>query len=96
MNSGSVEIELEPADAGSDTDGWVTIIFNNDHNDMGEVIRVLMLATRCSFDEAYCEMWEAHTFGKATCHFAPESECRRVAGVISSIGVGTEVRREWS
>lgn len=56
---------------------------------------MLMLATGCGFDEAYCEMWEAHTFGKAPVHFASENECRQAAETISSIGVKTEVRREW-
>lgn len=95
QNSGGVEIDLSPASGGTGTDGWVTIIFNNDHNDQGEVIQVLMLATGCGFDEAYCEMWEAHTFGKAPVHFASENECRQAAETISGIGVKTEVRREW-
>jgi ATP-dependent Clp protease adaptor protein ClpS len=54
-----------------------------------------MRATGCGFDEAYMEMWEAHHFGKAPCHFASQPDCETVAETISSIGVETEVLPEW-
>jgi hypothetical protein len=40
-------------------------------------------------------MWEAHTYGKAFVHFAGRTECEVIAAMIASIGVKTEVRREW-
>jgi ATP-dependent Clp protease adaptor protein ClpS len=74
---------------------YAAIIFNNDANSFDEVIDVIMLTTSCPFEEAQIETWEAHTYGQAPVHFASEAECMRVASTISSIGVRTEVRKEW-
>jgi ATP-dependent Clp protease adaptor protein ClpS len=71
------------------------IIFNNDHNNVEEVIAILMVATGCSIEEAEIETWEAHTFGETAVHFADLEECEAVARVISRIGVRTEIRPEW-
>jgi ATP-dependent Clp protease adaptor protein ClpS len=84
----------------SDGDGlgqgrWMVVIYNNDHNSMEEVMSVLMHATGCDAEEAYIEMWEAHTYGKAPVHFADQEECGRVAAIIGSIGLTTTVCREW-
>jgi ATP-dependent Clp protease adaptor protein ClpS len=73
----------------------MVVIYNNDSNSMDEVLLILMCATSCDAEEAYMEMWEAHTFGKAPVHFADEGECRYVASVIESIGVRTTVSPEW-
>jgi ATP-dependent Clp protease adaptor protein ClpS len=74
---------------------YMTLIFNNEHNSFDEVIFVLMRATGCDLEEASIEAWEAHHYGKAPVHFASQDECASVALVISSIGVETEVRKEW-
>lgn len=74
---------------------WMTVIFNNDTNGMDEVMLTIMQATGCDAEEAYCEMWEAHTYGKAPVHFASRAECEEVAKIISRIGVATEVTLEW-
>ncbi len=74
---------------------WMVVMFNNDTNSMDEVIEILMEATRCDETEAYIEMWEAHTFGKASVHFATREECDTVAATISSVGIKTEVTKEW-
>ena len=73
----------------------MVVIFNNDHNSADEVVNVIMEATACDIQEAYIEMWEAHTFGKASVHFAGHDECESVAAIISQIGVTTEVSLEW-
>lgn len=88
-------IQLEVSGPGTGTGRWMVVIFNNDHTPMDDVIEVIMRATGCGLDEAYMEMWEAHTFGKAPCHFAAQSECQDVAATISAIGVETEVKPEW-
>lgn len=77
------------------SDGYVTLIFNNETNSMDEVMHILILATACTPEEAYIEMWEAHTYGMSKVHFSGEKECRTAAQIISSIGVKTEVRKEW-
>lgn len=71
-------------------------IFNNDSNSVDEVIDVLMRATHCSLEEASIETWEAHIYGRAQVHFSLRKECESVAKVIESIGVQTEVSREWN
>lgn len=73
----------------------MVVIHNNEHNTVEEVILTLMAATKCTVQEAEIETWEAHTYGKASVHFACRQECTDAATVISSIGVKTEVRKEW-
>jgi ATP-dependent Clp protease adapter protein ClpS len=73
----------------------MVVIYDNDNNTVDEVIEILMRATGCGSQEAMIETWEAHNLGKAPVHFAERTECEIVAGMIGSIGVQTEVRREW-
>ncbi len=88
---------LEPRELeGSKTNGrWMVTIFNNPTNSVDEVIYILVQATGCDLDEASIETWEAHTFGKAPVHFDSKEVCEDAARIISSIGVKTEVSREW-
>jgi ATP-dependent Clp protease adaptor protein ClpS len=88
---------LEPAasDLEARQSRWMVLIYNNDHNSTDEVMHILMVATSCDAEEAFMEMWEAHTFGKAAVHFASKSECELAAGIISTIGVKTSVQLEW-
>ena len=71
------------------------MIYNNDYTRYDEVIAILMKSTGCGLQEASIEVWEAHTFGKAPVHFSSRTECEIIATMISSIGVQTQVRREW-
>ena len=80
---------------GAQSGGWMVVMFNNDHTSMDTVIAVLMAATGCDMQEAYIEMWEAHTFGNAKVHFAGKDECEAAATLISSAGIQTEVALEW-
>lgn len=85
-----------PTDAPNErTDRWLCWILNNDVTPFDWVIAALMDATNCDMAEAYAETWEAHMFGKAVCHIADREECLRVAGIMHSVGVQTEVVREW-
>lgn len=88
-------LEPDQLDASTGSDGWMTVIFDNDDNTVDEVVDIIMQATGCDHEEAFIEMWEAHTYGKASVHFSGQSECEAVAEVIRSIGVRTEVTREW-
>ncbi|MBX3119528.1 MAG: ATP-dependent Clp protease adaptor ClpS [Fimbriimonadaceae bacterium] len=90
-----VFLEPEIVESSVGTGRWMVVIYNNESNSMDEVIAILMKATGCSTDEAYIEMWEAHTYGKAPVHFAMRTECEIVASMIATIGVKTQVRREW-
>lgn len=77
------------------TGRYMAVIYNNDHTPYHAVISVLIAATKCDYQEAEIETWEAHTYGQAAVHFATEAECRAAAKTIASIGVKTEVRKEW-
>jgi ATP-dependent Clp protease adaptor protein ClpS len=88
-------IQPELEESSTSLGRWMVVIYNNDTNSVDQVIRILMKATGCSLDEASIETWEAHTYGKAPVHFASRTECDRVAAIVSSIGVRTEVSREW-
>jgi len=85
----------EPTDRTGGGVRWMTVIFNNETNSVDEVVEVLMRATGCDAGEAAIETWEAHTYGKSPVHFASRTECERAAGIISEIGVKTEVTLEW-
>jgi ATP-dependent Clp protease adapter protein ClpS len=71
------------------------VMYNNAVNTFDEVIMILMQATGCGSSEAYFETWEAHHYGKAPVHFAQKDECELVATMIATIGVRTQVTREW-
>lgn len=77
-------------------DRYKVVIFNNEVTPMDEVVRVLMESTGCDVQEAYIEMWEAHHFGQADVHFAGEPACHAVAAIINTVGVSTEVTKEWN
>ncbi len=88
-------VQPELIDSGIGAGRWTVVIFNNDHNQVDEVIEILMRSTGCGANEAYIETWEAHTHGQAHVHFANKTECELVAAMIASIGVKTQIRREW-
>jgi ATP-dependent Clp protease adapter protein ClpS len=77
------------------TGRWMVVMYNNDTTPFEDVVAIVMRSTGCGANEAYIETWEAHYFGKAPCHFAERTECEVIASMISSIGVRTQVRREW-
>jgi ATP-dependent Clp protease adapter protein ClpS len=88
-------LQPEVIDSSSNAGRWMVVIFNNDDTSMDEVIEILMVATQCTFEEAYIEMWEAHMYGKAPVHFASREECMDAARIIETVGVKTEVTKEW-
>ena len=88
-------LQPEIRDTGTGTGRWTVTIFNNDQNSFEEVISILMRSTGCGLEEAAIETWEAHTYGKTPVHFSSLRECEIVAAMISSIGVRTEISREW-
>ncbi|MEZ0324862.1 MAG: ATP-dependent Clp protease adaptor ClpS [Fimbriimonas sp.] len=91
-----VLLDPELDDIGAGEGAWMVVIYNNDHTNMDDVMQILMRATHCDEEEAFIEMWEAHTFGKAPVHFAGREECDQAAAIIASIGVRAEVMKEWN
>jgi ATP-dependent Clp protease adapter protein ClpS len=89
-------LQPEIIDSGTGSGRWQVVIFNNDYTPYKDVIEILMRSTGCGLEEAAMETWEAHTFGKTPVHFSNRNECEIVAIMISSIGLKTEVSREWN
>lgn len=83
-------------DGGVRSGRWTVVIYDNDITPIDTVIHILMLATECDLHEAKIEVWEAETYGHAYVHFADQETCAKVAAIIESVGVRTEVRPEWS
>lgn len=75
-------------------DGYIVIVYDNDHNTVPEVISILQQATRCTRDEAEMETWEVHHLGKSVVHHSGKDECERAADIIRTIGIRVEVREE--
>jgi ATP-dependent Clp protease adaptor protein ClpS len=75
-------------------EGWVVVVFNNEHNTYLEVISILMQATGCTLEEAEIETWEVDHLGQSTVHHGGQEECERVAAVIRTIGIQVEVKEE--
>ena len=69
-------------------------VFNNEYNTYEQVITILIVATRCTPEEASIETWEIDHLGKCNVHFAGEQECRDAAAIISQIGIRVEVAPE--
>jgi ATP-dependent Clp protease adapter protein ClpS len=88
-------VQPEVLDPRTGSGRWMVVIYNNETTSFEDVIAILMTATGCGSQEAYMETWEAHHYGKAPVHFSSQKECEVVAAMIASIGVRTQVRREW-
>jgi len=71
--------------------GWIVTVYNNDFNTVFEVIRILMIATKCTEREAREETWEIHHLGKSVVHQSCEAECRKIGDTISTIGIKVEI-----
>lgn len=73
---------------------WKVTVFDNDVNTYEEVIEVLIMATGCCREEAYCEAWEIDHFGKSDVHFGGHEECQGVAKLVGTIGIEVAVSAE--
>ncbi len=89
---GTVTVERpEIADTDIGNGGSVVVVYDNDYNTFEEVMEILQLATGCSVEEAYMETWEVHHLGKSVVHHGDRDECKKVASVISRIGIRVTV-----
>lgn len=85
------EIVEKPSGPISGFGGWTVIVFNNETNTYEEVMHILQTATGCTPEEAYMETWEIDHLGQSVVHIAAREECDRVAAIISTIGIKTDV-----
>lgn len=69
----------------------IVVVHDNDFNTESQVIEVLIVATKCSREEAEMETWEVHNLGKSVVHVAGQAECDSVAEKIRTIGITVTV-----
>lgn len=87
------DLEENIRDVGG-SEGFIVIVYDNDHNTVDQVIMILQKATGCTLEEAEIETWEVHHLGKSVVHHGSQEECERVAGIIRTIGIRVEVVEE--
>lgn len=75
-------------------DGFIVVVYDNDHNTFEQVASILQKATGCTQEEASIETWEVHHLGKSVVHHGGRPECERVAGIVRTIGIRVEVVSE--
>jgi len=75
-------------------DGYIVIVYNNDHNSYDQVISILMKATACTREEAEIETWEVDHLGQSVVHHGGQEECDRAAAIIRTIGIHVDVRQD--
>ena len=86
--------ELIEKEFTQESPNWIVTVYDNEDNSYEEVIFILVFATGCDEDEAYIETWEIDHLGKSVVHQGSEEDCSRVAGLIGSIGLQTQVTQE--
>jgi hypothetical protein len=82
--------QSDPTSGGS----WIVTVFDSDVNTYEQVMTVLMLATRCTAEEAYIEAWEIDHLGSCVVHHGGEEECREAGEIIATIGIRVEVSKD--
>lgn len=69
------------------------ILFNDDHHSMFDVARQLIKATRCSAEQAFNIMMEAHNNGRAICFSGNRERCEHVESILNEIQLGTKIEQ---
>ena len=86
--------EHEDSTSGLGGHGWIVTVFNNEVNTYDEVVHIMMVATRCTEQEAFIETWEIDHLGKSVVHHGSQGACDHAASVIATIGIRVEVSHE--
>ena len=61
------------------------IVFNDDHHTMGQVVRQIIKAVKCTAEKAMQIMKEAHTTGQAIALSGTKEECEAAQRVLEEI-----------
>jgi ATP-dependent Clp protease adaptor protein ClpS len=77
----------------SDKEGIASrvILYNDDWHTFDEVIVQLIIATKCSYDEARGFAFEVHVKGKAIVFSGSMSDCLMVSSVLEQIALHTQI-----
>lgn len=70
---------------------WSVLLFNDEIHTFEEVSSQLMKATGCSTGKAEDLTWQVHNDGKAQVFEGDFEPCFRVKGVLSEIGLVTQI-----
>lgn len=85
--------ELEVIDEISSKDDIASrvVLYNDDWHTFDEVIAQLIIATKCSFDQARGFAFEVHVKGKAIVFSGSMSNCLMVSSVLEQIALHTQI-----
>ena len=72
---------------------WQVILFNDEVHSFDQVILQLQRATGCSLERAFELTMRVHQNGKAAVFFGTQEKCGRVASILESIGLATQVEK---
>jgi ATP-dependent Clp protease adaptor protein ClpS len=67
------------------------ILYNDDWHTFDEVIAQLIIATKCSYDQARGFAFEVHVKGKAIVFSGSISDCLKVSSVLEQIALLTQI-----
>ena len=88
------ERKLEEIATGIDSDiGLIAkvVLYNDDWHTFDEVIGQLILATKCSFEQARGYAFEVHVKGKAIVYNGSMNECLKVSSILEQISLNTQI-----
>jgi ATP-dependent Clp protease adapter protein ClpS len=67
------------------------ILFNDDHHSMGQVVKQVIKAVKCTSAQAMQFMTEAHTTGSAVVKVGGEEECKQARNILEEIDLATDL-----
>lgn len=67
------------------------ILYNDDWHTFDEVIAQLILATKCTFEQARGFAFEVHVKGKAIVYNGSMNECLKVSSILEEIALHTQI-----
>jgi ATP-dependent Clp protease adaptor protein ClpS len=67
------------------------VLYNDDWHTFDEVIAQLIIATKCTFEQARAFAFEVHVKGKAIVFNGALNECLKVSSVLEEIALHTQI-----
>jgi ATP-dependent Clp protease adaptor protein ClpS len=67
------------------------VLYNDDWHTFDEVITQLILATKCTYEQARGFAFEVHVKGKAIVYNGVLNECLKVSSVLEEIALHTQI-----
>jgi ATP-dependent Clp protease adapter protein ClpS len=80
-----------PADSGTSSHGWRTVLFNDEWHTFQDVALQLVKATRCTYERGLGLANVVHHTGSAIVYQGPKERCEAVAAVLEDIQLKTQV-----